>query len=124
MGKQLFSFQGRVNRARFWLTVLGIVVAEVIVFGGIAATMDPQGEPSTIATLIGVIFVFVVLWLNLANMAKRYHDRNKSGWWIFIILVPVVGPIWNLIECGFLPGTAGSNQYGADPLATGAAATA
>ncbi len=95
-------------------------------FGGLAAIFQPGpgGDIPAPATLVGVIFIFVVVWLSLANMAKRYHDRNKSAWWVLIILVPVVGPIWNFIECGFLPGTAGSNQFGPDPLGLAAPATA
>jgi len=56
------------------------------------------------------------LWIGLAIAAKRWHDRNKSAWWILIVFVPVVGGLWYLIECGFLKGTTGSNKYGADPL--------
>jgi uncharacterized membrane protein YhaH (DUF805 family) len=48
---------------------------------------------------------------------KRFHDRNKSGWWVLIAFIPVVGALWQLIECGFLPGTAGSNRFGPDPVA-------
>jgi uncharacterized membrane protein YhaH (DUF805 family) len=48
---------------------------------------------------------------------KRYHDRNKSGWWILIVFVPVIGGLWYFIECGFLRGTPGPNTYGPDPLA-------
>ena len=48
---------------------------------------------------------------------KRWHDRGKSGWWVLIALIPLVGPIWAIIETGFLPGTSGPNEYGPDPLA-------
>ncbi|TGR16409.1 DUF805 domain-containing protein, partial [Mesorhizobium sp. M8A.F.Ca.ET.197.01.1.1] len=49
--------------------------------------------------------------------AKRWHDRNKSGWWTLIGLIPIIGGIWLLIELGILEGTRGANQYGPDPLA-------
>ena len=66
-----------------------------------------------------MLFVFgvVALWISLAVAVKRYHDRNKSGWWVLIALVPVIGGIWYLIEAGFLAGTPGPNDYGPDPLA-------
>jgi hypothetical protein len=48
-------------------------------------------------------------------MAKRYHDRDKSAWWILICLLPIIGGIWQLIELGCLRGTEGSNDYGPDP---------
>ena len=67
----------------------------------------------------GVIFVMVVLatWIHIAVAVKRYHDRNKSGWWVLIVFLPVIGGLWYLIECGFLRGTPGPNTYGPDPLA-------
>ena len=52
----------------------------------------------------------------LVLSVKRWHDRNKSGRWVLINLVPVVGWLWHLIECGFLRGTIGPNRFGQDPL--------
>jgi hypothetical protein len=55
------------------------------------------------------------MWICLAVMAKRYHDRGKSAWWILIFLIPIVGGIWQWIELGLLRGDEGSNDYGPDP---------
>jgi uncharacterized membrane protein YhaH (DUF805 family) len=66
-----------------------------------------------------MIVSLVVIWPGLAINIKRWHDRDKSGWWILISLIPFVGPIWALVEVGFLPGTPGPNQYGPDPLGFG-----
>ena len=43
---------------------------------------------------------------------KRFHDRDKSGWWVLIGLIPIIGGIWLLIELGFLKGTPGPNRFG------------
>lgn len=51
-------------------------------------------------------------YIALALMVKRWHDRNKSGWWVFIYFVPVIGPLWLLLETGFGAGTFGPNEYG------------
>jgi uncharacterized membrane protein YhaH (DUF805 family) len=124
MANLLFSFQGRVNRAKFWLVALGIFVVEVILFAAISGGAAMSGDPEQIAAAIGplagvVIFALVVIatWISIAVAVKRYHDRNKSGWWVLIVLVPVIGGLWYLIECGFLRGTPGPNTYGPDPLA-------
>jgi uncharacterized membrane protein YhaH (DUF805 family) len=124
MANLLFSFRGRANRAKFWLVAIGILVIEAIlfaVFGGSAAlSADPREALAAMGPLAGiVIFVFVVVavWASLAVAVKRFHDRNKSGWWVLIVLVPVIGSLWYLIECGFLRGTEGTNNYGPDPLA-------
>ena len=50
--------------------------------------------------------------MSLAVWAKRWHDRGKSGWWNLIALIPIIGPIWALVESGFLKGDCGSNRYG------------
>lgn len=120
----LFGFQGRANRAKWWLVALAILVVEVIVFAAILGAAAISGNPEQMASAIGpiagiVIFVMVVLatWIHVAVAIKRYHDRNKSGWWVLIVFVPVIGGLWYLIECGFLRGTPGSNRYGPDPLA-------
>ena len=56
-----------------------------------------SGDPEQIASAIGpiagaVIFVMVVIatWIHIAVAVKRY-DRNKSGWWVLIVFVPVIG---------------------------------
>ena len=120
----LFSFQGRANRARFWLVNVGLMVVEAIVFGVAGGGAMASGDPSAAMASMGVLgivclLVFIVLfWIGLAIAVKRWHDRGKSGWWVLIALVPVIGGLWYIVECGFLKGTTGANAYGADPLAT------
>jgi uncharacterized membrane protein YhaH (DUF805 family) len=123
----LFSFQGRINRAKFWLVHVGIVVVEAIVLslmGGTAAIISGDYEQVMIVSggVTGAVWSIVgvlAFWISLAAGVKRWHDRNKSGWWMLIILVPVIGSLWYLIECGFPKGTTGPNTYGPDPLAAG-----
>ena len=128
MTNLLFSFEGRINRARFWLVALGIFVAEMIILGilfaslggGAAMSADPEQAMAAIGGVSMVILAVVVVvatWISLAIGVKRWHDRNKTGWWMLINFVPVIGPFWYLIECGFLKGTSGPNIYGPDPLA-------
>jgi uncharacterized membrane protein YhaH (DUF805 family) len=64
-----------------------------------------------------LIYVIATLYLVFAVYAKRWHDRNKSGWWTLIALVPFIGAIWLIVELGILEGNRGANQYGPDPLA-------
>jgi uncharacterized membrane protein YhaH (DUF805 family) len=69
----------------------------------------------------GIGPLIIIAWLVLVYPAimvriKRFHDRNKSGWWVLISLIPVVGVLWIFIECGCLRGTVGENRYGPDPL--------
>jgi uncharacterized membrane protein YhaH (DUF805 family) len=123
MQSLLFSFQGRVNRAKFWLVNLAMWVVVIVVFGifvgGAAMSSDPSAAMGSVGLVGGIIMLIVyilMVWIGLAMGVKRWHDRNKSGWWVLIALVPVIGGLWYLIECGFLKGTTGANKYGADPL--------
>ena len=52
------------------------------------------------------------LWPWLAISAKRWHDRDKSGLWSLITLVPIIGGLWMLVEYGFLSGKRGRNPFG------------
>ncbi|HEY6717870.1 MAG TPA: DUF805 domain-containing protein [Reyranella sp.] len=125
MTNLLFGFQGRTNRAKFWLVALAIVVIEIIllaIFGANAVMIsdDPQkalADMGPVTSIVLLIFVVAATWISIAVGIKRFHDRNKSGVWILIIFVPLIGSLWYLIECGFLRGTPGPNNYGPDPLA-------
>ena len=123
MQSLLFSFQGRVNRAKFWLihVVMWVVIFVVFsaILGSAAMSSDPQAALQSVGAVGGIILLVVyilALWIGLAVAAKRWHDRNKTAWWILIVFVPVVGGLWYLIECGFLKGTTGPNKFGPDPL--------
>lgn len=114
-----FSMTGRIGRGRWWFASIvlwalsSIVVATnwvVIQDDGIT---DPQWSSANILT---TVLAILLLWPNLAVTVKRWHDRGKSGWWVLIALVPVIGALWAFLELGFLRGDHGANAYGPDPL--------
>ena len=127
------SFEGRTNRQPFWLGLLAMAVVIWIlefiifsIFGGSAMMSVDASNPDAAAiamsnAMSGMIVPFsilflVFLWPSLAIYTKRWHDRDKSGWWSLIMFVPIIGGIWFLVECGFLRGTDGPNRFGDDPL--------
>jgi uncharacterized membrane protein YhaH (DUF805 family) len=132
LGSLYLSFSGRISRQPWWLGLLAMVVIEwVVVFilgmilgTSVVASIDPNDPAAaaaaaaamTKAMIPAVIVGLIFLYPALALYTKRWHDRGKSGWWTLIILVPIIGSIWALVELGFLKGTTGPNQYGADPL--------
>jgi len=108
----LFSFDGRIPRRTFWGASILILVAY---FAIVLVLMMIFGAESG-ATSIGALIMYVpLIWSSLALQIKRWHDRDKSGWWVLIQLIPLIGPIWAFVEAGCLRGTVGDNQYGADP---------
>lgn len=107
-----FSLQGRIGRGQYWL---GIVVSiGLTLFGWY---LNPPLAPTHDLTmaLVALVVGLVNLWLSICVAGKRYHDRNKSAWWILIVFVPIVGAIWQLIELGLLRGDEGANDYGPNP---------
>jgi len=108
-----FSFTGRVPRKVFWIYgVLMLMIGAGIVGGIIGYLSTVLGD--WFALLLIPLYI-VVVWISLAIQIKRWHDRDKSGWWVLIALVPLVGPIWQLVECGFLESTPGDNRFGPAP---------
>lgn len=111
----LTSYEGRINRGKFWACVgiifVGAIVAMIIdnIIGTTFNNM-PYG-------FVYLLYVLASLYSAFSVYAKRWHDRGKSGWWTLIALVPFIGAIWLLVELGILEGTKGANQYGPDPLA-------
>ena len=107
----LFSFRGRISRLPFWIVTL-ILIGWGLTFRQFFGPYGPD-HPMTIGPALVTIINFVaVVWINLAVQVKRWHDRDKSGWWALLNLIPVVGQIWILIECGILRGTVGGNRFG------------
>jgi uncharacterized membrane protein YhaH (DUF805 family) len=104
-----FSLQGRVNRRTFWLygvlalLALGIVGMALLEIAG----MQPVRAERWVNLLIA--------WPAVAISVKRWHDRDKSGWWVLVALIPLVGQLWMLIANGLLRGTRGPNRFGDEP---------
>jgi uncharacterized membrane protein YhaH (DUF805 family) len=112
----LFGFSGRVGRLQWWLAQLAILGVLVVGFTLVVMSIGSAGidETTVSASALVVIILTLVLssWINIASTVKRFHDRDKSGFWFLIVLVPYIGTIWQIVECGFLSGSHGINKYG------------
>lgn len=132
----LFSFEGRVRRLHFWLffLVLGFIygglfwqlghwhVDHGVHNGGPFGPASYWGFNGFVANPLFDVFAIVAIWMKLAVLVKRWHDRNKSGWFVLVVLIPFIGWLWQFIECGFLDGTPGPNRFGPSPKANPAGA--
>lgn len=110
----LTSFEGRINRGKFWAGI-GVLFAGSVVASIVDLAIGTYSYENSIGLLSG-LWALAAIYLGLAIYVKRWHDRDKSGWWTLIVLVPVVGAIWILIELGIFEGTRGPNRFGPDPL--------
>jgi uncharacterized membrane protein YhaH (DUF805 family) len=140
----LFSFKGRINRARYLVVQLALLTAWFLFW---VKSPFQQWE------ILGLAAAIPMIWINLATTAKRLQDRNRSGWWavaVFVVnrlsflyyglffglsfgvnisiaeeLLLVMGAVglsvlqtWIVIELFFLIGTDGTNRFGPDPTRT------
>jgi uncharacterized membrane protein YhaH (DUF805 family) len=106
-----FSPDGLVNRKQWWLRLIIPVIAISVVLTVIDMVIGTFNRERGIGLLEG-IFSLAVIYPSIIVYIKRWHDRDKSGWWTLILLIPVVGAIWFVIAQGFLAGTPGPNRFG------------
>jgi uncharacterized membrane protein YhaH (DUF805 family) len=104
----LFSFQGRIPRRTYWIWGVGVLLVVAVFFFILLGILGVKDQTTTY--LVNAL----LLWPSLAITVKRWHDRDKSAWWLLIVLVPIIGALWAFIECGFLRGTVGPNRFGED----------
>lgn len=114
----LTSFDGRINRAKFWAGIgvfiaIGVVAMIIDSLLGTKINLGGGGELGIVSGIVSLVSIYFAI----ALYAKRWHDRDKSGWWTLIMFVPIIGGIWLIVELGILEGTRGANRFGPDPLA-------
>jgi uncharacterized membrane protein YhaH (DUF805 family) len=76
-GNYLFGFSGRINRAKWWLAVLILILVQIVITG---ATMAAQAEGAQ--DILNLIYLLFSLWVSLAVGAKRLHDLNRTAAWL------------------------------------------
>ena len=107
IGRLLLSFRGRIPRSTFWVTTLLLGLAFVLL---LISTETVFGRTSSL------VLYPPFFWAVGAIVTKRMRDRGKSPAWLSLVLIPVFGPLWLLVDLGVLRGTRGENRYGDDPL--------
>src|SRR5258708_2216423 len=140
-GHLFFKFDGRVNRARFWIAALVFAVINAVL-----AILGYVTDQSVVFQALNSMLGIVILIASIAVGVKRLHDRNKSGWYLLLFyLVPsnlvVIGVligafmedstiiatvlgllafaigVWAFVEMGCLPGTIRANHSPPVPVA-------
>jgi uncharacterized membrane protein YhaH (DUF805 family) len=159
----LSRFAGRINRARYWravLIILGSMFAALILLakicglygisagilaidlGVLSASFQPDDTETATALfpqLVAPAMTLVFGWFYAIASIKRLHDRDKSGWWMILFIVPpglyaqfggelhggirvvvrlaaLIALISGFVEMACLRGTSGPNRFGPDPL--------
>jgi uncharacterized membrane protein YhaH (DUF805 family) len=100
------NFSDRACRSEYWYWILFIIIAEII-----TSAIDYAIGAQVVTGLFGLATFLPSLGLGI----RRLHDLDRTGWWIFLGLIPLVGAIILLIWfCS--RGTEGPNRFGPDPL--------
>ncbi len=122
----LFTSQGRIRRSEYWGWSLGAdagLAVFALIFGYIAYSVIARFNYAPLWYILYFpLIAFMVmtwLWKSFCLTAKRWHDIGKPGWWALLLLVPVVGWVWTLYECGWHDGEAEENEYGPNPKGMG-----
>ena len=110
------TFSGRARRKEYWMFVLfNLIIGFVLGFVEGLLNLFPGSEASVLAN----IFSLAVLLPGISVSVRRMHDIDKSGWWLWIGAVPIVGAIV-LLVFACMEGTKGTNRFGPDPKAESA----
>jgi uncharacterized membrane protein YhaH (DUF805 family) len=105
--KKYAVFEGRATRSEFWYFVLFNFIISIAI--GIVESALLGGS-----SFLGLIYSLAVLIPGIAVGARRLHDIGKSGWWMLIGLVPLVG--WIILIVFYATDSqGGANMYGPDP---------
>lgn len=100
------NFSGRACRSEYWYWVLFIVLGSIV-----AVIIDRMIG----IRLVNTIFGLATILPGIAVGVRRLHDLDRSGWWLLLSFIPLIGAIILIIWfCG--RGTVGPNRFGQDPL--------
>ncbi|AWH84605.1 DUF805 domain-containing protein [Flavobacterium album] len=101
------NFSGRARRSEYWYFILFNLIFLIALY--VLAMLI-----GTIGMALYGIYALATFVPGLAVAVRRLHDINKSGWYYFVVLIPIVGGIWLLVLLA-TEGDRGPNQYGPDP---------
>ncbi len=101
-----FSVHGRLSRGQFWLRSW-VVWA---LFYCLSAALGTLATGPVVWVINGGVLVVLVMLC-----IRRLHDRDFSGWWLAVVLVPVIGALWLVWQLALRQGTAQDNRWGPDP---------
>ena len=105
----MLGLRGRIGRRKWWLWGVAMPLGMAVYFTVLLRVVGVTPRYTDVL-VNGLLF-----WPAIAVSVKRWHDRDKSGWWVLVALVPLVGWIWALVQNGVLRGDAQANRFGPPP---------
>ena len=121
--KKYATFSGRASRSEFWyFTLINSIISIGIIFLAVLAVDNNSYDIANVLIIIFYIYGIATLLPSISVIVRRLHDIGKSGWWYFIVIIPIVGPLI-LLYFMILDSTPGDNVYGANPKGIKASTT-
>jgi len=110
--KKYAVFSGRARRKEYWYFFLFNIIVSIVlgVIDGITGSFSPEAGMG----LLGGIYALAVLIPGIAVSVRRLHDTDRSGWWLLIALIPLIGAIVLLVFM-VQDSKPGQNQFGSNP---------
>jgi uncharacterized membrane protein YhaH (DUF805 family) len=105
-----FDFSGRATRSEYWFFQL-ISILLLIILISILASISSLEEYIVTTVMIYFIITFIP---SFSISFRRLHDTGRSGWWILISFIPLIGPIIMLFFL-ITDSQLGTNKYGPNP---------
>jgi uncharacterized membrane protein YhaH (DUF805 family) len=105
------NFSGRAVRSEYWFWTLFVVLLSIVanILDALIIRAGSGFSPLSAIVSLGLILP------GLAVSVRRLHDLDRSGWWLLLLFIPLVGAIILLVwYC--MKGTEGLNQFGPDPF--------
>ncbi|MFZ2303471.1 MAG: DUF805 domain-containing protein [Minisyncoccia bacterium] len=110
--KKYAVFSGRATRSEYWyFTLFNVLITVAISF------LDLFGVSEIVVFVVALLYALALYIPSLAVTVRRFHDTNHSGWWLLIILVPLVGFIVWIVFL-VMDSDPTDNQYGQNPKGT------
>ena len=116
--KKYAVFDGRARRQEYWMFCLFNILVSIgfMIIDYVAGLTEAAGGQSP----LNILYTLATFLPGIGVAIRRLHDTNRSGWWILIAFVPLIGVIMLLIWM-VTDSNPGSNKYGSNPKAmTGA----
>lgn len=110
--KQYAVFKGRARRKEYWFFILFNLIASLLLT--VVDVMTGSLDAELGMGLLSGLYALAVLIPSLAVTVRRLHDTGRTGWWLLIGLVPLIGAIVLLVFM-LLDSQPADNDYGANP---------
>jgi len=114
------NFNGRASRQEYWMFMLFNMIFAIIamvadnILGSTFTVGSGYSEVSMEYGWVYLLYSLAIIIPAIAVFVRRMHDVGKSGWFYFIIIIPIIGAIW-LIVLTFTDSNVGGNKYGPSP---------